>query len=88
MIQTIQKFAKICILVWQVNYNIYGNLRNLQGNREFIPFRQVGQYEDAQVGLYYNRFRYYDPNIGNYISQDPIGLAGNNPTLYGYVFDN
>lgn len=23
-----------------------------------------------------------------YISQDPIGLAGNNPTLYGYVFDN
>jgi uncharacterized protein RhaS with RHS repeats len=25
--------------------------------------------------------------VGNYISQDPIGLAGNNPTLYGYVHD-
>ena len=37
--------------------------------------------------MYYNRFRYYDPNTGNYISQDPIGLAGNNPTLYGYVRD-
>ncbi|WP_164849112.1 AHH domain-containing protein [Flavobacterium columnare] len=23
-----------------------------------------------------------------YLSQDPIGLAGNNPTLYGYVADN
>ena len=34
-----------------------------------------------------NRFRYYDPNTGNYLNQDPIGLAGGNPTLYGYVFD-
>jgi len=25
--------------------------------------------------------------MGGYISQDPIGLAGNNPTLYGYVRD-
>ncbi|ATA92146.1 hypothetical protein CGC56_08260 [Capnocytophaga canimorsus] len=32
------------------------------------------------------RFRYYNPNSGNYISQDPIGLLGNNPTLYGYVY--
>ena len=37
--------------------------------------------------MYYNRFRYYDPNAGSYISQDPIGLTGNNPTLYGYVSD-
>ena len=46
-----------------------------------------GQYEDAETGLYYNRFRYYDPNAGSYISQDPIGLAGGNPTLYGYAQD-
>ena len=37
--------------------------------------------------MYYNHFRYYDPNAGSYISQDPIGLAGNNPTLYAYVSD-
>ena len=53
----------------------------------FIPFKYQGQYEDAETGLYYNRFRYYDPNAGSYISQDPIGLAGNNPTLYAYVSD-
>ncbi|MDK7684652.1 RHS repeat-associated core domain-containing protein, partial [Bacteroides fragilis] len=50
-------------------------------------FRYQGQYEDEETGLYYNRFRYYDPDMGMYISSDPIGLAGNNPTLYGYVQD-
>ena len=54
----------------------------------FIPFKYQGQYEDAETGLYYNRFRYYDPNAGSYISQDPIGLLGDNPTLYGYVSDS
>ncbi|OWP79762.1 hypothetical protein BWK62_00575 [Flavobacterium oreochromis] len=38
--------------------------------------------------LYYNRFRYYDPSTGLYLSQDPIGLEGNNPTMYGYTFDS
>ena len=47
----------------------------------------LGQYEDEEMGLYYNRFRYYSPDMGMYISSDPIGLAGNNPTLYGYVED-
>ena len=51
------------------------------------PFRYLGQYADAETGLYYNRFRYYDLEAGQYISQDPIGLAGGNPTLYGYVGD-
>ena len=54
----------------------------------FIPFKYQSQYEDAETGLYYNRFRYYDPNAGSYISQDPIGLAGDNTTLYGYVSDS
>lgn len=40
-----------------------------------------------KIGLYYNRFRYYDPSLGQYTQQDPIGLAGGNPTLYGYVFN-
>ena len=75
-------------IVWQADYDIYGNVRNLHGSRKFIPFRQLGQYEDEEIGLYYNRFRYYDSRIGNYICQDPIRLMGNNPTLYGYVEDS
>ncbi|GEM53936.1 RHS repeat-associated core domain-containing protein [Flavobacterium branchiophilum] len=75
-------------IVWETDYDIYGNLRNLQGERSFIPFRQLGQYEDVETGLYYNRFRYYSPETGAYISQDPIGLAGNNPNFYAYVSDS
>ncbi len=43
------------------------------------------QYDADFPAQDYNRFRYYSPQIGIYISSDPIGLAGNNPTLYGYV---
>lgn len=38
--------------------------------------------------MYYNRFRYYDSNSGNYISQDPIGINGKILNLYGYVIDS
>ncbi|WP_323869820.1 RHS repeat-associated core domain-containing protein, partial [Xenorhabdus szentirmaii] len=42
------------------------------------------QYEDEESGLYYNRFRYYNPESAQYISPDPIGLMGGfNP--YSYV---
>ena len=51
------------------------------------PFRFPGQYEDEETGLYYNRYRYYMPNEGMYTQRDPIGLAGGNPTTYGYVFN-
>lgn len=43
-----------------------------------------GQYEDEETGLYYNRYRYFDPNICTYVSQDPIRLnAGMNLYHYG-----
>ncbi|MGC7560395.1 RHS repeat domain-containing protein [Pasteurella sp. PK-2025] len=44
----------------------------------------AGQYTDQESGLAYNRFRYYDPESGNYISSDPIGLNGG-ATPYNYV---
>jgi len=40
------------------------------------PFRFQGQQFDGETGLHYNRFRYYDPAIGRFVSQDPIGLEG------------
>jgi RHS repeat-associated protein len=40
------------------------------------PFRFQGQQFDEETGLHYNRFRYYDPVIGRFVSQDPIGLMG------------
>ncbi|WP_277395751.1 RHS repeat-associated core domain-containing protein, partial [Aggregatibacter actinomycetemcomitans] len=38
--------------------------------------RFVGQYYDDESELHYNRFRYYSPETGQYISHDPIGLLG------------
>ena len=81
----LQAYDKQGNKVWEQELDIYGRQRKRPS--AFIPFKYQGQYEDAETGLYYNRFRYYDPNSGSYISQDPIGLKGGNPTLYGYVFD-
>ena len=74
-------------LVWEMLLDVYGNAKEYAGEKCFIPFRYQGQYEDNETCLYYNRFRYYDTKLGSYISQDSIRLAGNNPTLYGYVQD-
>ncbi len=79
----LQAYDKAGNKVWEQELDIYGRQRKRLS--AFIPFKYQGQYEDAETGLYYNRFRYYDPNAGSYISQDPIGLKGGNPTLYGYV---
>ena len=46
--------------------------------------RFQGQYFDAETGLHYNRFRYYDPDCGRFVSQDPIGLFGGN-NFYQYA---
>jgi RHS repeat-associated protein len=75
-------------VVWETDYDIYGGLKEFKGGRGFIPFRQLGQYEDVETSLYYNRFRYYSPETGLYLSQDPIGLMGCNPNFYGYVFNS
>ena len=81
--------------VWNRQLDIYGRVkREIKASslgedvRPFIPFLYQGQYYDFETNLAYNRYRYYSPETGSYISQDPIGLAGGNPTLYGYVGDN
>jgi RHS repeat-associated protein len=48
------------------------------------PFRFQGQYFDEESGLHYNRYRYYDPHSGRFVSKDPIGLAGGN-NLHSYA---
>lgn len=76
-------------LTWDAEYDIYGNIRRLTvGSLNDCPFRYPGQYADQETGLYYNRFRYYSPESGGYLSQDPIGLAGAMPNFYSYVNDS
>ena len=72
--------------VWSADISVWGKLRNVEGDEHACPFRWPGQYADAETGLYYNRFRYYDPEAGDYVSQDPIGLAGGT-SASSYVVD-
>lgn len=47
------------------------------------PLRFPGQYHDSETGLNYNYHRYYDPAVGRYESNDPLGLEGGfNPHAY------
>ncbi|UOQ51736.1 DUF6531 domain-containing protein [Hymenobacter cellulosivorans] len=69
---------------WEMSLDSYGDVRQGKGKPQDCPFRYQGQYEDAETGLYYNRFRYYNPEAGSYISQDPIDLEGG-LSFYSYV---
>ncbi len=58
-----------------------------KGDAGFCDYLYQGQTLDAETGLAYNRFRYYDAESGGYISQDPIRLRSGEPNLYAYVND-
>ena len=45
---------------------------------ELQPFKFQGQFFDGETNLHYNRFRYYDSDVGMFVSRDPIGLLGGN----------
>ena len=74
-------------IVWAARLDPWGNVE-----QEFNPnsidqaIRLPGQHQDTDTGLYYNRHRYYDPAIGSYVNQDPIGLAGGN-NIYEYALN-
>ncbi|MHC8321465.1 RHS repeat-associated core domain-containing protein [Pseudomonas sp. GB2N2] len=66
-------------IVWAAQYNAYGRLTRLNRDTHQVldqPLRFQGQYFDAESGLHYNRHRYYQPDVGRYLTPDPSGLAG------------
>ncbi|WP_312836080.1 RHS repeat-associated core domain-containing protein [Comamonas sp.] len=64
-------------IAWAASLDPWGNvLDEYDPHGIGQPIRLPGQIHDWETGLYYNRHRYYDPAIGRYITQDPIGLAG------------
>jgi RHS repeat-associated protein len=81
--------------LWRARYRTWGGLaleeaydplpkhdRSEHASRQ--PIRMQGQYADTETGLYYNTFRYFDPDIGRFVSEDPIGLLGG-LNLYQYA---
>ncbi len=52
------------------------------------PYTFTGRELDAGTGLYYYRARTYDAATGRFLQRDPIGFAGGDMNLYGYVLNN
>ncbi len=74
------------IATWEAEHEAFGEAivtRQIIVNNHRFP----GQYYDAETGLHYNWHRYYNAEIGRYVTSDPIGLGGGLNT-YGYVGGN
>ena len=63
-------------VLWGASYSAWGAVETHHVSRIDQPIRFQGQYLDAETGLHYNRYRYFDPATGGFVSQDPIKLAG------------
>ncbi|WP_326538133.1 RHS repeat-associated core domain-containing protein [Pseudorhodoferax sp.] len=64
-------------IAWAARLDPWGDLKeeyNPDGIDQLI--RLPGQHHDREAGLHYNRHRHYDPRVGLYINQDPLGLDG------------
>ncbi|WP_460149242.1 RHS repeat-associated core domain-containing protein [Pseudomonas sp. S3_E10] len=71
-------------IVWSAHYRAYGQISRLDVKKVDNPLRFQGQYFDSESGLHYNRHRYYSPDIGRYLTPDPVKLAGG-INAYQYV---
>lgn len=71
-------------IVWAARYSPWG--QQIGCDIDVLPneIRFQGQYHDCETDLQYNRYRYYDPLVGQYVGQDVIGLSGG-LSLYAYV---
>ena len=79
----------------EYSYDAWGKCTtktNVNGIARINPFRYRGYYLDDETGLYYLNSRYYDPEIGRFISPDSVGYLDpgriNGLNLYGYCLNN
>jgi RHS repeat-associated protein len=69
--------------VWLASVSPFGRVEVEPGAKIQCQLRFPGQYFDPELGLHYNRFRYYDPVLGRYLQSDPWGITGGH-NLYAY----
>jgi RHS repeat-associated protein len=68
------------------DYDPYGRMTKVQGDKDSV-FGYAGYFWHSQSGLDLTLYRAYDPNLGRWISRDPLEEAGG-INLYGYVWGN
>jgi RHS repeat-associated protein len=67
-----------------IGYDSYGNVTSGSTSTRYT---YTGRESDTETGLIYYRARWYDPDQGRFISEDPLGLKGG-VNLFGYVANN
>ena len=74
-------------LLWYGEYTAWGRLKKDERiyKNAHQPFRLQNQYFDEETGLHYNLMRYYEPEAGRFVNQDPIGLLGAGDNLYQFA---
>jgi RHS repeat-associated protein len=72
------------VTVSQTSYDSFGNP---SAGASLTRYTYTGREFDSDTGLYYYRARWYDPQLGRFISEDPIGLAGG-INQFAYVSNN
>ena len=74
-------------IVEQLSYDAWGNVTS-DTSPGFQPFGFAGGLYDTDTGLVHFGARDYDPVIGRWTTRDPLGFAGGDTNLYGYVSSN
>ena len=74
-------------LLWYGEYTAWGRLKKDERvyRNAHQPFRLQNQYYDEETGLHYNLMRYYEPEAGRFVNQDPIGLLGGGDNFYKFA---
>ena len=68
---------------------VYDNFGATTASTSLVnPYQYTSREYDSETGLYYYRARYYDPQIGRFISGDPLGFAGSGTNFHAYVGNN
>ncbi|HVS81142.1 MAG TPA: RHS repeat-associated core domain-containing protein, partial [Pyrinomonadaceae bacterium] len=68
-------------LLEQTSYDSFGN----SGGSARTRYGYTGRERDSDTAMLYYRARFYDPQLGRFISEDPIGFRGGDVNLYTYV---
>jgi len=72
-------------IIKEITYDTYGNIINDTNRSLKVPFGFAGGLYDPDTKLTHFGFREYDAYTGKWTSKDPIGFAGGDSNLYGYV---
>ena len=70
-----------------VVYDSYGDILSETSPSNGDRFKFAGMEFDSTTGIYYDHARYYDPNTGRFVTQDPKAFAAGDTNLYRYVGD-